>query len=235
MIHFCNIKAVFIKQLRDTFKNRVTLIQYFIFPMISIVLTDLIAKNEESIPDNYFAILFATMFAGMIPTMNIVNIITEEKETNTLRVLVMSNVSAPDYLIGISAFVMILCEICVSIIALVGGFAGNELFKFVGLITIGILISMTFGAAIGILCENQMSGSSIVIPFSLIFSFLPMLSNFNEHIKKGSKFIYTQQINTLINDLPQVDLSIERLLIIVVNFIAFLSLFTFAFRKKGIH
>jgi len=234
MIHFQNIRAVFKKQLLDTFKNKVILIQYFIFPIVSVVLTELIAKGDATMSDNYFAVLFAAMFAGMIPTMNIVNIITEEKENNTLRVLFMSNVRGPEYLIGISALILILCEICVAIIALVGGFSGTELLQFMGVITIGIVISMTFGGAIGVLCENQMSGSSIVIPFSLIFSFLPMLSNFNADMKEGAKYIYTQQINSLVQSIPKCEFSAETILIILGNLGAFLTFFMIAYKKKGL-
>lgn len=44
---------------------------------------------------------FITMHIVMIPIINMANIIAEEKEKNTLRVLIMSNVKPMEYLIGI--------------------------------------------------------------------------------------------------------------------------------------
>lgn len=84
------IKAIFIKQYKDTLKNISILIQLIMFPAISIVMTSSIQVSE--IPSQYFVILFATMYVGMTPIIMISNIMGEEKEKGSLKMLMMSNV-----------------------------------------------------------------------------------------------------------------------------------------------
>ena len=60
------IKAIFIKQYKDTLKNISILIQLIMFPAISIVMTSSIQVSE--IPSQYFVILFATMYVCLLYT-----------------------------------------------------------------------------------------------------------------------------------------------------------------------
>ena len=51
-------------------------------------------------------------------------------------------------------------------------------------------IGALLGAAIGVFSKDQMSATSLTVPVMLVFSFLPMLSMFNETIGKVAKFFY---------------------------------------------
>ena len=78
-----NIKAVFMKQILDTIKNKTVFIQFLMFPIIAVIMEN--AVKIEDMPEHFFAKLFAVMFIGMSPLSCMSAIISEEKEKNTLR------------------------------------------------------------------------------------------------------------------------------------------------------
>ena len=71
----------------------------------------------------------------------------------------------------------------------------------------------------------------------IVFAFLPMLSMFNETIKKAAKFTYSEQISILLNGLGDemtAPVQAENVLMILLNMgIAFIC-FLFAYRKSGL-
>ena len=71
-----NIKAVFLKQLSDTLKNKMVLIQFVMFPMLVIIFEN--AIKIEDMPEHLFAKLFAVMFVGMAPLTRMSAIRSEE-------------------------------------------------------------------------------------------------------------------------------------------------------------
>lgn len=224
--------AIFKKQIKDTLKNRTVLIQFIMFPLLTIIIHN--AMKVEGMPKNYFVVLFATMYIGMAPLTGMTAIISEEKEKNTLRVLMMSNVRAGEYLIGVGAYVFLLCMLGAVVFGIVGDYQGSAMLQFLFVMGIGILTSLLIGAAIGTWSKNQMSATSITIPVMMVFSFLPMLAMFNESIGKVSRFIYSQQINNLMNNIGVLDLSFENVFVIAANMAVVIVLFVVAYRRSGL-
>jgi ABC-2 type transport system permease protein len=224
--------AIFKKQVKDTLKNRTVLIQFIMFPLLTVIIHN--AMQVEGMPKNYFVVLFATMYIGMAPLTGMTAILAEEKEKNTLRVLMMSNVKSGEYLIGVGMYIFLLCMLGAVVFALVGQFRGVEMLQFLLVMATGILTSMFIGAAIGTWCKNQMSATSITIPVMMIFAFLPMLSMFNDSISKVSRFTYSQQINNLMNGIGTITLSVDNVLIIAANMVVVIALFVVAYRRCGL-
>lgn len=227
-----NITAVFLKQIKETFRNKTILIQFLMFPVMVIIMEN--AIKLENMPEHFFVKLFAVMFVGMAPLTCMSAIISEEKEKNTLRALMMSNVKPFEYLIGVGAYVFIMCIIGAVVFAVCGGYEGKDLLVFMVIMGAGILLSSLTGAVIGVFSKNQMSATSITIPVMMIFSFLPMLSMFNENIEKVARITYSQQMSILINGIGNAGIKLESIIIIAVNFVVASILFTLAFRKKGL-
>ncbi len=227
-----NITAVFLKQIKETFRNKTILIQFLMFPVMVIIMEN--AIKLENMPEHFFVKLFAVMFVGMAPLTCMSAIISEEKEKNTLRALMMSNVKPFEYLIGVGAYVFIMCIIGAVVFAVCGGYEGKDLLVFMTVMGAGILLSSLTGAVIGVFSKNQMSATSITIPVMMIFSFLPMLSMFNESIEKVARITYSQQMSILINGIGNSAIKPESIIIIAVNFVVASILFTLAFRKKGL-
>lgn len=227
-----NIIAVFLKQLSDTLKNKTVLIQFAMFPVLVIVFEN--AVKLEDMPEHFFARIFAVMFVGMAPLTCMSAIIAEEKEKNTLRVLMMSNVKPAEYLVGVGAYVFVMCAFGTAVFAAVGGYTGADLALFVGVMSAGIILSELTGAVIGVFISNQMTATSITVPVMAIFSFLPMLSMFNDTIKAAARVTYSQQLSELINGIGVSEISAESVIVISVNLVIAVALFTMAYRKKGL-
>ena len=227
-----HISAILWKQFKDTLKNKTILIQFLMFPVMTIIMEN--AIEIDNMPEHFFATLFASMFIGMAPLTAMSSIISEEKEKNTLRVLLMSNVKPISYLAGVGIYVFLMCMIGASIIGFASGYKGKALLAFVFIMAIGILVSVLTGAVIGTMSKNQMMATSVMLPVMMIFSFIPMLSMFNETIKKMGKIIYTQQISVMLNSVNEFEIEAEQILVIGITImIAFLA-FVFAYKKRGL-
>lgn len=227
-----HINAILWKQIKDTLKNKSILIQFVMFPAMTVIMEN--SVKIEGMPEHFFAILFAVMFIGMAPLTAISAIIAEEKEKNTLRVLLMSNVKPLEYLIGVGVYVWGMCMIGGIIIAASGGYKGAELLQFVLVLAVGILISMLIGAAIGTMSKSQMMETSVTVPVMMIFSFIPMLSMFNESIKKIGRVAYTSQMNTLLYSVGEIKIELEQFLVIGITILAAFLLFIFSYKKSGL-
>lgn len=224
-----HIWAILWKQLKDTLKNKTILIQFLMFPCMTVIMEN--AISIDGMPEHFFANLFAIMYVGMAPLTAMGAIIAEEKEKNTLRVLHMCNVNAIEYLLGNAIYIVFICMMGSLVIAFAGGYTGNELLAFMLIMFVGHTISMLVGAAIGVFSKNQMMATSLTVPVMMIFSFLPMLSMFNESIKKTAKFFYSEQLYLLINDLNSIEISMETIVILSINICLILSCFILAYQK----
>lgn len=224
------IKAIIIKQFKDILKNKSIIVQFVMFPVMSIILTTSVSVSD--IPGQYFVILFASMYVGMAPIIVLSNIIGEEKENGSLRMLLMSNVKPLEYVLGISFSVMIICILGLFVMAIAGGYLGFELVNFVIVGSIGMIISILLGSVIGLVSKNQMMANSLSVPAMLICSFVPMLSMFNQHIKDFGQFLYTQQINQLFSMIPINEFPIKAMVIIFGNLIVLLIIYIRIFSKR---
>lgn len=222
--------SIFKKQLKDTFKNKIVLLQFVMFPALAIIMKN--TMKLEGMPEMFFVELFATMYIGMAPLTSVSQIISEEKEKNTLRMLMMSNVKPYEYLVGVGSYAWILCMLGSAAMALGTGYKGEELVNFMIIMAIGVLVSTLMGAAIGILSKNQMAATSISVPVMLVFSFMPMMAMFNEKIGKVSKFIYSQQINNLMSKVNDLSISAENMWVIGVNMLIVVGVFGFAYKRS---
>lgn len=227
-----NIFAIFKKQLKDTIKNKTVLIQFVMFPVLTVIMNN--AVKIEGMPDNFFVNLFAAMFIGMAPLTSIASVISEEKETNTLKVLVMSDVKPYEYLLGIGSYIWLMCMLGSAVICAAGNYTYKEAALFLCIMAAGILASLLIGAAIGVLSKTQMTATSVTVPVMMIFSFMPMLSMFNSSIEKIARFTYSEQISRLLGNIGGLQIDTKSLLIIGANMVVFLLIFIFSYRKKGL-
>lgn len=226
-----NISVIFLKQLKDTLKNKAVLIQFVMFPIMAVIMENTV--KFEDMPEKFFVKLFSVMFVGMAPLTCISAIISEEKEKNTLRTLMMSNVKPLEYLCGIGGYVWLMCMAGTAVFAVCGGFTGVSLVKFVAVMAAGVILSELIGGVIGIFSKNQMSATSVTVPVMMIFSFLPMLSMFNDKIEKVANLTYTQHLSVLINGLGTASIEAKNLLIPAINLLIAAVLFIAAFKKRG--
>ena len=225
-----NALVIFKKQLKDTLKNKTVLIQFIMFPLMTLVMENAITLPD--IPELFFTKLFSVMYIGMAPVTAAAAIISEEKEKNTLRVLMMANIKPWEYLLGVGAYVWTLCMAGAGIMAT--GLASTDIPFYLGVMAAGFVVSIAIGACIGIFSSNQMTATSLFVPVMMVFSFSPMLAMFNDKIEKVARVFYTQQLRVLMNQMSFEGIKTESILILVVNAVLAVVLFFAAFRKKGL-
>lgn len=224
-----HIVAILWKQMKDTFKNKAILIQFLMFPVMTIIMEN--AMKIDNMPKHFFANLFAVMYIGMAPLTSMSAIISEEKEKNTLRVLHMSNVKAPEYFAGNALYIWSLCMLGSVVIGLAGGYQGEVLIKFMLVMAVGHMISTMLGATIGAFSKNQMMATGISVPVMMVFSFLPMLSMFNETIKSVAKVFYSQQLNLLIGSVQDLKIGTECIVVMGINVVLIGGAFALAYGR----
>lgn len=224
-----NIIAIFQKQIKDTFKNKTILIQFIMFPILAVIMENGI--KIEGMPAHFFANLYAVMYIGMAPLTSMAAVISEEKEKNTLRVLLMSNVKPVEYLLGIGGYIWIICMLGSCVFGICGEYSGKIWGNYMFIMAVGTLVSILIGAAIGTWSKNQMMATSITVPVMIFFSFLPMISMFNTNIEKISKITYSGQINLLIK---KAEISTESMAVILLNMVIAMILFGYAYKKRGL-
>lgn len=226
------IRAIIGKQLKDTLKNKEVLVQFVMFPLLAIIMNT--AIHIEGMPDNFFVCLFGVMYIGMAPLTSMASIIAEEKEKNTLRVLMLSNVTPLQYLAGIGGYIWCICMVGATVFCITGKYTGMQAIYFMGTMATGILVSILYGAAIGVGSKNQMAATSITVPVMMIFSFLPMLSMFNDTIKQIARLTYSQQINLLIHQLETgFIVTFENIAVVILNIIIAFITFSYAYKRSG--
>ena len=226
-----HIITIIKKQIRDTLRNKAVFIQFVMFPALAAFMTKSI--QIEGMPANFFVKLFATMYVGMAPFTSIAAIISEEKEKNTLRVLLMADVTPWQYLAGVGSYVFFFCMLGAGVFCLLGEYTPGERGAFLLIMAAGILASLLLGAAVGAGSGSQMAATSVTVPVMLLFSLLPMFSTFNSDIAKVAKYTYTEQIRLLLDSLGTESGPLEGILIIAVNMILFAGLFCLLYRRQG--
>ncbi len=225
-----NIGIIIKKQLRDTLKNKTVLIQFIMFPVMTLIMEH--AVSIPDMPEFFFTKLFSVMYIGMAPLTSVASIIAEEKEKNTLRVLTMANVKSWEYLAGVGIYVWTLCMAGAGVMAT--GLPSSDIPFYLCIMATGFIISIAMGAAVGIFAPNQMVATSLFMPVMMVFSFAPMLAMFNDKIEKAARVFYTQQLRVLLGQMTFDGIKTETVLVIVLNALIALSIFFAAFKRKGL-
>ena len=227
-----NAGAIAIKQAKDLLKNRAVLIQFLVMPAMALILTELVAKGEPELPNLMFVNMFASVFVGMIVVTSTTGIIAEDREHKSLRFLVMAGVKPAQYLAGIGVVVLVASAIVSVMFGLMGGFTLADFGKFMALMLVSSVASMTLGALIGILSKNQQAATAVAMPVAMVFGFAPMIAMFNDGVKRAFAPLYTMQASLALDDLS-VGIG-QPLLIMAANAAVLLVAFAIAYKKTGL-
>ena len=224
-----NIITMIKKQIRDTVKNKPVLIQFLMFPLMTLIFENAI---DIDMPELFFTKMFSSMYVGMAPLVAAASIISEEKEKNTLRVLMMAGVRPFEYLAGISVYIWILCMAGSAVMAT--GLPSGDIPFYMAIMGAGCIISILIGACIGIFAKNQMVSTSLMMPVMMVLSFSPMLAMFNDKIEKVARFVFTQQIKVTVDSMGFDGTGRFGVCVLAANATLALVLFFAAFKKKGL-
>ncbi|MCL2666019.1 MAG: ABC transporter permease [Defluviitaleaceae bacterium] len=226
------VKAIFVKQAKDMLKNPMVLVMFIIFPLVAFIMTQLVALQEDDIPNNMFVTMMAAVFSGMGLISAAAGYIAEDIERKSLRFMVMAGVKPFQYLCGTGGFLLFAGTVTSVLFSLIGDFTFNETINFLIVMVAGTAASIVLGTTIGMISKNQQAATSLGMPIAMLLGFAPMIANFNETVKKAAAIMYTQQINVVVNDLEAGLL--KPLLVIAINIAVFAVLFVIVYKKKGL-
>lgn len=228
-----NSMIIFRKQIKDTGRNIALLIQFIMFPLMAVIMENTI--QLENMPEHFFAGMFAVMHIGMAPLNVTTAIIAEEKEKNTLRMLLFANIKPAEYLLGIGGYVFSACMVGAVVFDILGEYRGKEFGLFLLIMASGVLVSMLIGAVIGIRSKSQIAATTIATPAMMVFAFLPMIAMFNDTIAKVADIAYSQQIQLMINGVAAgTTPETKSLIVIAVSMILAVGAFVYTYRRSGL-
>jgi len=243
-----NIKAIFIKQLTSLVKSPIMIVQGILFLIIAAAFLFLAPPDEvkecfECIPAyvcevceyeayNRFELpmpsgvgLFAVIFIGLALVGSASAQVAEDKTTTNLRFMAMADVRPWQYLIGTFAAMIVVVMVMLIFYALLGGYFGRDMLRFMSIGVFGGMVSALLGIVIGL---SKMP--LLATPISLILGFGPTLSDANETLANILNFTFIQQVRIGFGDL-EADLS-SSFLIIAANGAVILLAFLIMHRKN---
>lgn len=194
--------------------------------------------KEAGMPSNFVLTLCELLNLSAIPLTGLAMMVAEEKEKNTLRVLMLSDVSALEYIFSKIISVLVLMELITIVIFFITATQLSYLPMFLLVTTVTSISMLLFGAVVGLLSKDQMSTSTLSTPLMILFLIPPMFQNMNEVIDKIASIVPTTKMMAIINDAMNgmSILSQEHLLdfgIILAWILLGVVTFAMMYRKKG--
>ena len=229
---FRRIRAVLKKQIMDTVNNRGILFRFLIYPVIALLMMIVLPKDATLRISTVITI--SSMFVAMIPIMTIGGIVSEDKYTGSLRMLILSTVKPIEYFIGLTSYMILISIISCVMLGLIAGFVGIELLYFIGILLLGICATLLLGSVIAIKSPARVGLSNAIIIVSIVNGFIPMIGSLNSTINTITKYWYMTQVQNLLGDLSgnYYGNVPSRLIIIISNAILFLILFIVFFKNN---
>ncbi len=165
--------------------------------------------------------------------------IAEEKEKNTLRVLMTSSVNGLEYFIGTMIPTFIILVTVNMVLVPISGLSFSEvpLGSYFVVTTVASLISIVIGYIIGIYAKNQAQASLVSTPILLLLTATPVLRIFNEDLANILNYTYGGVLANLAESLSSdgaYQWNLHDSAVLLVWFLGALGIFVYAYKKNGI-
>lgn len=182
------------------------------------------------------AILFNTVMSGlMFSTIPL----ADEKEKNTLTVLLDSKVNGGEYIVGSALATVVIIVITNIIAVIVSGISWTLLpmgyFILISFIT--SIISVLFGDFIAIIVSNQILAGFLTLPLMFVLAIVPMFKSFNIVASKISDLTYSGiMMNFMIGSVATGTnhWGVFEIITLILWIVGSFLLFLVAYRKKGL-
>ncbi|MCT3287547.1 ABC transporter permease [Lactiplantibacillus pentosus] len=165
--------------------------------------------------------------------------LAEEKEHHTLRVLMTSSITGPEFFIGSLLPPLVIMTITNLILLPLSGASWSQIHlgNFLLITIITSLISLVLGYIIGLITNSQSQAGVISILPMLILSLLPNLEQFNSSLKTISSYLYTSTLNHLITASYTADgfsWTLHEVLLQLGWLVICCGIFFYAYRRQGL-
>ncbi|NMF07342.1 ABC transporter permease [Clostridium beijerinckii] len=191
------VSALTKKEVKNLSKNINILVLCAIPLIFCFVYSNAFSESQEikMAVFNHLLNINFTIISGTLIAM----LIAEEKEKNTLRTLMLAGVSPLEFLSG-KAIIAFLISIVTNILMFfIIGMDISCLGQFILITTLATVSMIEFGAAIGLIAENQMSTGTIGTPLFLLISLIPSFSKYNNIFQEVAKLLPSYNMDVLLN------------------------------------
>lgn len=229
MIAMNKVGALYAKQMQNFAYNTFILIGLVVSPLIVFLFARMMPDASAlALP---MGVLMNIVFGGA-NTMCV--LIAEEKEKNTLNVLITSTVSGMDFLLSNALATLTMTVALNALIYAICGAFTVPLLPFLLVTTLGSLAAIALGAIIGILSKNQMSASCIITPFALILILVPTFAQVMPAFQAIGAALFSQQTIILLDELAGGNFSAWRIAVILANIIVLSGIFALVYKRVGL-
>lgn len=229
------IQAILIKEIQDIKSNSNIMVMYFMPILFTYIWENFIPEMPAGF-GAAFGLIFLVVMVGMyVPSM----LIAEEKEKNTMEVLILSPARPIEIFVG-KGVLTIFSIIIISLV--IGLMVGMSLFNLL-VIIIATTLTSTFaifvGMIVGLISPNQMSTGVVGLPVYLLLLLIPQLAGMGVTVVDFiARFLPTYYFLNilelvLIEGIEITDLYFH-LSIIGISSIIILVVLLFIYRKKGL-
>lgn len=229
------VSALLTKDFADAFKNPTMLLGIALPICLVLLYTSLLGTDDPEITaflTPFYLSCGLCLSAGATGSMIVVYGIAEEREKNTLRTLMLANVSAGQILASRAVLALALA-LAVDAVCffLVGGEKGG-LAAYLGVGLLGSLPLVVLGLLVGLASRDQMTAGMSSLPLLLV-AMAPIFSMYSENVANVVKWLPTGGMDTLVRLSVEGNLftsdALQPLLItlawIAVSAVAFVALF----------
>ena len=227
---FRKINAIFMKQLNNSYKN------LNVASMVAIMLVmafgfSAMLDEESGVHTNHMVSILVNMNILMVGTLVMSFLISEEKEKNTMQVLMTSTVSPAEFLIGNGLMALLTTTVTSALIMLMLGW--NEFSTVILLISVFASIGAIIGGAlIGILSKNQTEASVMSTPFAFGLLMIPMFFGANELVQNIFEYLFTQSMSDAIVNVSNGEPILMNLIIIAGNIVVLSVVFAIVYKRN---
>ena len=165
-------------------------------------------------------------------------LLAEEKEKNTLRVLMTSSVNSLEFFAGSVLPVFFITVLINFLLIPISGFAmdGGQLGLFALVSVIASLTSCIIGMILGIFAKNQVSAGTITTPVLLLLVMVPIFGDVVEALSGLSEYVFTgivmDMIMTMVDGAKKV-LDSGSIVVMACEVILAVLLFLFFYKRNG--
>jgi len=228
------VYAIAAKEAQDLRTNTNILIMYPVPVLIALIYARLI----PAVPVSFavaFGIMFMVVLGGIyIPAM----MIAEEKEKNTLGVLMLSPATPLEVFVGkgIITFASILVVSMIMMVVVGTGFVRLDV--VLPAVSLGTIFAIFLGMTVGIYSKNQMATGAIGMPAYLVLLLIPFLGMENAAIGRIARYVPTyhllRALMMALRDGTSILGAVSELLVLFGSCAAALTLLLAAYRWKGL-
>lgn len=165
--------------------------------------------------------------------------LAEEKERHTLRVLMTSSVTGPEFFIGSLLPPLGILVVTNFLLLPLSGAIWSQvpLFSYFVITTVATVISLILGYIVGILTTNQSQAGIYSVPLLLFLTLVPSFQLFSAPLKKISDFLYSGTVSRLVTQMASAqgfEWRIADMLVLICWLVVGGGVFLYAYRRHGL-